>query len=747
MPEETWGRHFRNIVSLEQTLTNIESVDINAPNAWAALSEIEIQLRQLFQSNMVHGLLSHSVLRVVKSVSREIRQKCKAVRRELEEFVNEVRKGSQSNADLVYAVKQLEDIQSQLDSDIGTLNDFEQRTDSVCNSFEKFLTLYASIAWQSRYRPTLQQLHRLRLNEKQEYYVALNHEGSYRIQGASGSGKTIILIHRALRLALENPTCVIRLMTINRSLAVLLRESIEAINGIVPPNLYVAAFYDFLLDCLGLFEKTSEFRLVDDRSGEHISVSWKEFCDHPSKNVDVNVFAEPGVKSLVEKIAGRESLAVDAHRYLGDEMVYIQSGYTKSDREQYLADPRTERSIALGRIQRTSCLQVLNEWEHHLAWGNLCNIDGLTLRVAHLLDEPDNVDRVKAKFCFDFVLLDEVQDFSTLELRIVHKLVTNLEGENRFFFVGDLNQKVFPKQHNTKRAGFTFTGRAAILKQNYRNTKQILQAAYCIPTVFPPNSAEAVEIANPDLSQYEGGRPVALKCTTESQIQRVMEIVQRRKDCRVGVVSENDGLLVKVREAATRLGFEYYDVYTLEEFHRWKQQKQAGLVVGRMEAVKGFEFDTVIACDISEGTLPRPGTPQDEYWREAAVLYSALTRARDELILTYVDMPSLFLKVMSNDVDFHEVPNEDILRGIVERLRLVGAQRSKALLTPPSKIPNAIQIPSDEELNKMVKHQLHALARSISGFYIPLNPSANQLRTGLAKYREGNIKYIFQTER
>src|SRR5262245_47045553 len=64
----------------------------------------------------------------------------------------------------------------------------------------RFLQFFTILAVQRRYRPALQNLDRLHLNELQERYVALDHKGGYRIQGASGSGKTVILIHRALRL-------------------------------------------------------------------------------------------------------------------------------------------------------------------------------------------------------------------------------------------------------------------------------------------------------------------------------------------------------------------------------------------------------------------------------------------------------------------------------------------------------------------------------------------------------------------
>lgn len=84
----------------------------------------------------------------------------------------------------------------------------------------------------------------------------------------------------------------------------------------------------------------------------------------------------------------------------------------------------------------------------------------------------------------------------------------------------------------------------------------------------------------------------------------------------------------------------------------------ADLVVSRLEAAKGLEFDTVITCDLSQGIIPRPGTPEEEHWRQAAILYASLTRARDELIITYVGQPSLFLDAMLADVDSHEAIDE-----------------------------------------------------------------------------------------
>lgn len=112
-------------------------------------------------------------------------------------------------------------------------------------------------------------------------------------------------------------------------------------------------------------------------------------------------------------------------------------------------------------------------------------------------------------------------------------------------------------------------------------------------------------------------------------------------------------------------------MFRVEDLDLWRRQQgdalAADLVVSRLEAVKGFEFDTVIACDLSEGVVPRPGTPPEEYWREAAVVYSALTRARDELVLTFVGEPSIFVKAMAGHVAMHEGIDEGRLMQVLER--------------------------------------------------------------------------------
>jgi superfamily I DNA/RNA helicase len=472
-------------------------------------------------------------------------------------------------------------------------------------------------------------------------------------RGTSGSGKTVVLLHRALRLAKASPSADVRVFTINRSLAELLRANLLSIHGTLLENLHVEAFYDFLHRCVALFDRADRYRLVDDRSGERIGVSWGDFYRHRT-----NVFSEPEARKLVASVEGRAAARVDATKYLREEMVYIRSMFRRQDREQYLTAPRSGRSIQLQAQQRETCLKILAAWEEWLEAGELCDIDGLTVWAADFFYDVTALGRIRAEFPTDHVLVDEVQDFSTLELSLVRRLVPETEASNAFFFVGDLQQKVYPKHHSGTLAGFNFQNWAAVMRKNHRNTRQILQAAYRIIAEYPPQSDEAVEVLAPELSPFEGDRPVVVRVDPAGHVEQILAAIEQRAGCRVAVVSENEQLLAWVRAAATRKGYKCHELFRNEDLDRWRRQEGDALatsvVLSRLEAVKGFEFDAVVACDLSEGVTPRPGTPPEELWREAATVYCALTRARDELIITYSGSPSVFLECMRPDVTWTE---------------------------------------------------------------------------------------------
>jgi hypothetical protein len=58
-----------------------------------------------------------------------------------------------------------------------------------------------------------------RILPEQRKYAESNYSGAFRLSGGAGTGKTVVAIHRARRLARENPSARIILTTFNATLA------------------------------------------------------------------------------------------------------------------------------------------------------------------------------------------------------------------------------------------------------------------------------------------------------------------------------------------------------------------------------------------------------------------------------------------------------------------------------------------------------------------------------------------------
>jgi hypothetical protein len=76
------------------------------------------------------------------------------------------------------------------------------------------------------------------------------------------------------------------------------------------------------------------------------------------------------------------------------------------------------------------------------------------------------------------------------------------------------------------------------------------------------------------------------------------------------------------------------------------------LVFSDLEQMKGYEFNVVVILNCRQGVLPPEGSPPDEYFRHGCRLYVAMTRARDELYLSYSGIPTSWLNQASRALSF-----------------------------------------------------------------------------------------------
>ena len=78
------------------------------------------------------------------------------------------------------------------------------------------------------------------------------------------------------------------------------------------------------------------------------------------------------------------------------------------------------------------------------------------------------------------------------------------------------------------------------------------------------------------------------------------------------------------------------------------------LVLSDLEQTKGYEFDLVVIINCCKDVLPPHGTPPDEMYRDGCRLYVAMTRAKNDLYLSYHGEASLWLQSASEKPSFFE---------------------------------------------------------------------------------------------
>lgn len=543
-------------------------------------------------------------------------------------------------------------------------------SDNVVN-----LTALTDAEFEHRFRNSSYAEWLLFLHPDQQKHVDASHSGPARLLGVSGSGKTCVLVHRASVLAARYPGERILILVLNESLRQLLVRLVEHLCPETQRNqIEVMRIYDYCHGVVKAIDPNALINLVDEQSGEDLAKCWLDFT---------------GKKHAKEQSAtlraNIKAMNVDPWGYLHDELIWVRSGTgaSKSERNAYLTAERQGRSLPFPVFHRTrfhpyqantttgfrpdtrvQVLDLLKDYEEYMADGGLLDEDGVALLAYGYRDLIQRHAPLRAR-C---VLVDESQDCSTIQLGVISRIPT--ADTDGLMLVGDPVQKVFPRQQQLKPAGIDIRGRAARLNVNYRNTRQILDAAYPIietyRSISPVTDDEALK---PELACRTGPRPRLVVCkTAEEQWECVEFLVRHLRETgssSLCVGSPRPAIELPPRRGGVRppTTKPLVDKHLLAICDRnsWpvrgiegkaKLEALAESVVGaRFEDMKGFEFKNVLLVDLQDRPLLPDSIPLKEQWRVAFQLYVAMTRAQEGLWLFAVQKASRLLNPVSPFVD------------------------------------------------------------------------------------------------
>jgi hypothetical protein len=324
-------------------------------------------------------------------------------------------------------------------------------------------------------------------------------------------------------------------------------------------------------------------------------------------------------------------------QYLKQEFDWIRSGITLNQRHTYLQAERRGRAEQLLPAQRKLLLKGLEHWEQKMADVGVCDYLGLIDPLYKYFD--------KIQPAYRSIIVDELQDFGTTELKILRKLVA--ENENDLFLCGDIAQQVQTKHHMPTVAGIVVPplNYLKILK-NYRNSKEILTAALNVfqnnTTPENYNSAD-FELLNPEFANFSSSLPfIRQSSDINDDISNALTYLQ-------------ENMLTTEKACIAICGLTYFQVtrvgkvLNLPVLDGEKNIFDDSIFLSDLDQTKGFEFDKVIIINCNTDVLPNPRLPKKEHFREVSKLYVAMTRAKKELIISYSsNLSELFSPVLKS---------------------------------------------------------------------------------------------------
>ena len=465
------------------------------------------------------------------------------------------------------------------------------------------------------------------MHPEQRKIAHADYSGPARLSGVSGSGKTCVVIKRAIHLAKKYPEEEILILTLNRSLARLIEGLVDYVCQKRYRNkIIVQSFWELCRDELRNFDLPDfdkRFRDVTWKMDEHISEIWEEYYHCLNNNFDAEVFF-PVHQSLLNR-------AVFPKDYLYQELDYIRSAFSKDETDAYLKMERQGRFIAFEEHFREMILKGLEGWEKKMVEIGTTDYLGLASTLYEYVGDLQPKYRC--------ILVDEIQDFGLLELRIIRKLVA--EKENDIFLSGDTAQQVYTKYHNFPQSGIDIRGRSISCKKNYRNSREILSASFTVLKNNVPEDAirnADIEIIDPEYANFSTPKPLILFAQNLAQefaytinyLRNILD-TSHEKAC----VALCGYTIREVKTIGQGLSLPILDGDT--------DIDSGEIFLSDLEQTKGFEFDRMCIINCASGTIPDKALPEEEWYREVFKLYVAMTRAKRELILSYSDSLSEFL--------------------------------------------------------------------------------------------------------
>lgn len=478
----------------------------------------------------------------------------------------------------------------------------------------------------------------LKLSPEQEQlaYWVLNRTGPTLVKGGPGTGKSTIAMYRVKGVinqyrAKGEVAPKILFTTYTRTLVAFSKQLLEGLLG-----------QD--ADCVTVKTADSIARdIVTKVDGEpriaHETVQQRRLHEAIAKVK--GVYAHGALQRRVS-FPTSEVLSIE---YLLDEFGQVIEAQELRKVDQYLTAPRVGRKVRLGVAQRRFVWEVYEEFcsrlhrDHSMTWHQLRRRAVEITRKQHVHDE------------YDAVIVDEVQD---LDPTMLHLLVSLCKNPNRLFLTADANQSIYGGMFrwSAVHEKLQFRGRTAVLRTNYRSTREIGEAAHAFLSggvLDDPIDDRTYATSGPKPKAH-----IVPDVKHETRLLRQF-LLDSARDQRLGL--EGCAVLVPSWASGKAVATRLREVGIPATFMSGQDidLKQPVVKVLPIKSSKGLEFPVVALAGFLDGCLSdatdavEAGERDEMLDRDQRTIFVAMTRAMRALmvILPPMESPSLRLRGFS----------------------------------------------------------------------------------------------------
>ncbi|HWL68998.1 MAG TPA: 3'-5' exonuclease, partial [Geminicoccus sp.] len=315
--------------------------------------------------------------------------------------------------------------------------------------------------------------------------------------------------------------------------------------------------------------------------------------------------------------------------------------------EAYRDVPRLGRKTRIGGNQREILWAIFEHFRGALSERKLVTWADVFGRLTDQLRDGTSP--------YLFVVVDEAQDLGVAEARFLAALADG--RPDGLFLAGDLGQRIFQQPFSLRALGIDIRGRSFTLRVNYRTSHQIrAQADRLLPATVSDVDGNT-EGRRGTVSVFDGPAPLVRTFASGDEEREAVgawirdQIAAGRPPHEIGVFVRSAAELARARAAIKASGA------SAAELSERNGPASGSVAFGTMHLAKGLEFRSVAVMACDDEVIPLqsrieaisdPSDLEEVYDTERHLLYVAVTRARDHLLVTGVDPASEFLEDLSN---------------------------------------------------------------------------------------------------